>query len=167
MDDPIFTTRRLSTRPWSPADVEWYLDVLDDEIIRWTREPSDVTEEMWQAAREASSRGETVRTVAVMDGNGLPVGNLGLRRHADSYEFFYWISPGARGSGRATELLGGAVEWARRSLAPTVVELQIHPDNLASIRVAEHVGFRFDGYREASDACADEQGRVAVYTLAV
>lgn len=167
MDDPIFSTRRLSTRPWSPADVEWYLDVLDDEIIRWTREPTDLTEEMWQAAREASSRGDTVRTVAVMDANGLPVGNLGLRKTDDAHEFFYWISADARGSGRATELLQGAVEWAKNSLAPTVIELQIHPDNRASIRVAEHVGFRFDGFRDTCDVCADEQGRVAIYTLTV
>ena len=163
MRDIVFSTDRLSCRPWLDADVEWYLGAIDEEILRWTREPGNLTREDWMAARHRTAAGDSVRTAAVVDDHGELAGNLGVRRLEDGVELFYWIARDKRGSGYATELLIGAEAWAVSSLGVDRLELQIHPANESSTRVAERAGFEFVGLRRTCDTCADELGRVAIY----
>jgi hypothetical protein len=57
----------------------------------------------------------------------------------------YWIAPEWRGRGLMREALQLAVTTAFNLLGFECVILEAHPDNLASIRVAWHCGFRFGG----------------------
>lgn len=68
-------------------------------------------------------------------------------------ELGWKVARGAWGDGCATEAARAAMQWAFTELdAPRLISL-IHPDNIASIRVAERLGLRplreqtFDGQR--------------------
>jgi RimJ/RimL family protein N-acetyltransferase len=163
MDSPQFDTERLTVRQWTVDDAAWYVDAIDAEILRFTREPEDLDVERWSGSIARSDQGGSTRTVAVVDHQGRRVGNLGVRQHPDVVELFYWIEADSRNRGYATEILVGATSWATDELGAKDVELQIHPDNAASITVAERSGFRFVGHRMSTDSCAGSDGRIAIY----
>lgn len=50
----------------------------------------------------------------------------------------------AHGKGYATEAVRAALEWGERNLPSASIACIIHPENLASIRVAEKCGFGHD-----------------------
>jgi len=166
MDELEFGTERIKVRPWTDADVSWYLAALDDAIVGWTREPADLTEPMWHAARERTAASDRLRTGAITMPDGTPVGNLGLRIHDDVVELFYWIASEARDQGLATETVEASIGWVADRGLGTVVELQIAPSNAASIAVARKCGFDLHEYRLSDDSCA-ENGRLAVYRRSV
>lgn len=78
--------------------------------------------------------------------DGTFVGDCGLTWQTvngrTELEVGYHVRAGAQGRGLATEAAAACLEYARSVLqAPTLVAI-IHPDNLASQRVAEKIGLR-------------------------
>ncbi|WP_323741055.1 GNAT family N-acetyltransferase [Microbacterium abyssi] len=61
--------------------------------------------------------------------NGTPVREVG-----------YHVVRGYQGRGLATEAALACVDLVRREFTPTLLTAIIHPDNIASRRVAEHLG---------------------------
>jgi RimJ/RimL family protein N-acetyltransferase len=57
----------------------------------------------------------------------------------------YWVAAGARGRGVCTLALAALARWAFAELEIQRLELITDPDNVASQRVAEKVGFRREG----------------------
>ncbi len=65
----------------------------------------------------------------------------------------YWLGAGARGNGYATRAGALLVDWARDALRVLRVELEVEPDNAASIAVATRLGFSpVDGLERADGA---------------
>ncbi len=58
-------------------------------------------------------------------------------------EMGWALSPSARGKGYATEAARAALAWGDVRFGKTTMVCIIHPENRASIRVAEKIGFRF------------------------
>lgn len=58
-------------------------------------------------------------------------------------ELNYLIAPGHRGKGLATEVAKALVHWGDYAHGIERLAALIAPDNAASIRVAEHAGFRY------------------------
>lgn len=166
MDVVAFTTERLAIRPWRREDASWYLAAMDDEVIRWTREDRVPSVREWLASHvDAES---SIRWSAIVRGGADdPVGCLGIEHVDDATEISYWIASEARRQGFATEVLSGTIMWASQFIGAGRLELRIHPDNAASIDVAEASGFRFAGWEASCRSCADHLGRVAVYALVV
>jgi RimJ/RimL family protein N-acetyltransferase/peptidase E len=73
------------------------------------------------------------RSFAITEDGGEMLGAIGLR----GASLGYWLRPGARGRGLASDAVRAVVEWARRD----DLHLTVHPDNLASQLVAERAGF--------------------------
>lgn len=163
---PEFSTRRLSVRPWMSDDAAWYVAAIDDEITRFTREPHELTEAAWRGRRATALFDPASSSVAVVDADHHLVGQLGVTVHQESIELSYWIAAPFRNCGLATELLEAATSWAAER-EPQVIELRIHPENAASIGVAERAGYRFFGFETSCEPCTDDQGRVAVYRWGV
>ncbi len=78
------------------------------------------------------------------------LGDIALEANWESREFdlTYWLRPSPRGKGFATEAASLATEFAFRSLGARTVEVGIDPDNHASRRVAERLGFTYVGTLE-------------------
>ncbi|MGW6688815.1 GNAT family N-acetyltransferase [Streptomyces sp. NPDC054961] len=167
-------TAGLVLRPWSADDADALVEVhRDPSMRRWLTRPVDGTEEArrwleeqrlgWQsgdrlsfAVREAPSPspspspspGARVGACA-----GPPVAGVVLKRIAErpgSAEAGYWTAAPARGRGVATRALEAVVAWVFVAFAAEGpdrldrLELLHQVDNLASCRVADKAGFRFD-----------------------
>lgn len=168
MEETTFTTERLAVRPWRADDVAWYLGAIDDEILRWTREDHVPTESEWLATHVNDEGDGRVRWAAIVSADeAVPVGSLGIERREGVIEIAYWIAVGERRRGFATEVVSGASAWAAEHHGLDRQELQIHPDNGASIAVAEACGFRFDRTEASCRSCAGADGLVAVYVRTV
>lgn len=85
---------------------------------------------------------------AITDGaTDAMVGQVGLEmcEAQRSGEVFYWLSPHARGFGYATAAVGLVTEWAFGEVELERLTLLIHPENVASERVAVRCGFAREG----------------------
>ncbi len=60
-------------------------------------------------------------------------------------EVGYTLAPDARGKGLATEAVDALITWVVEKLGASRVSAMMHPDNLASIRVAERAGLTYEG----------------------
>lgn len=61
------------------------------------------------------------------------------------FEIGYWLASSAIGQGYCTEAVSGLVEFARRELSATRIEIRSQPANVRSRAVAERAGFTLEG----------------------
>lgn len=118
----------------------------DPEIPRWIPfVPIPYTE---QDAREfvhaCLESDDTRHPFAVVDARGgALLGSIDLRVNAmRTGHIGYWVAREARGRGICTRALRVLSSWALDELGLGRLELVTDPDNVASQRVAEKVGFR-------------------------
>jgi RimJ/RimL family protein N-acetyltransferase len=102
----------------------------------------------------ASSEGTAVALV-ICDLGGESFGLVTVElRHSGRAEVGYWVLPEGRGHGRATRAVRLVSRWALSQRKISRLELSTSPENVASQRVAERVGFRREGvlrsYHEVS-----------------
>jgi ribosomal-protein-alanine N-acetyltransferase len=60
----------------------------------------------------------------------------------------YWISPEVAGRGVATTAVALAADYLFTTVNIHRVEIDIRPENLASLRVVEKLGFRYEGMKQ-------------------
>jgi RimJ/RimL family protein N-acetyltransferase len=139
------TTIRLV--PLADDHVPALLETMRDaEILRFTRTP-DPMPEGWLEGWRAQFDGKTRAAWAVLDASGDFVGYAvtgPIDREDLEVELGYAVSPHARGRGLATEVLRELTRWAFAEGMQRVTAL-ISVDNPASSRVAEKVGYTFEG----------------------
>jgi RimJ/RimL family protein N-acetyltransferase len=83
--------------------------------------------------------------------DGSLAGAIGMTVNSMSYRgrIGYWVAAGARGQGTCTRALGLLSGWALEELGLQRLELITDPENVASQRCAEKVGFRREGVLRA------------------
>jgi RimJ/RimL family protein N-acetyltransferase len=141
----------LVLRPWTVDDVPAIVEGCNDsEIARWIPTiPHPYTEE----DARAFLRGEATpahEAMAVELGARV-VGGIGIGLSSSGYRasIGYWIAASARGQGICTRALRLLTRYAFEDLQLPSVQLVTDPDNIASQRVAEKVGFRREGVLRA------------------
>jgi RimJ/RimL family protein N-acetyltransferase len=109
------------------------------------------------AARALDWTSEDERSFAITDATtGEVLGSIARHLRAEHRaEFGYWLVPSARGRGVMTRALRLFVDWSLETPALIRLELYTHPENDASGRVAERVGFTREGVRRAWDLDRD------------
>ncbi len=149
--DPPLGDGVITLRAWCAQDIPAIVDICSDELSgRYTTVPVPYTESdarEWLAGQpQARADGASIAFAVLEPPADVPLGSIGLTRHGDGVaEVGYITAPAARGRGlmpRAVSLLTG---WAFATLGIERVELATHPDNSASIRVAEKCGFSREG----------------------
>jgi RimJ/RimL family protein N-acetyltransferase len=146
------TTGRLHLRPWQSGDAPAVLAACQDpEVVRWTSVPQPYTAEAARAwvEEQAPALWATGRATpfAVLDAtSGALLGSAGLQgiEHGTA-EVGYWLAPEARGRGVATEALAAVCRWGFGALGLGRITWLAYVGNDASRRVAERVGFAFEG----------------------
>jgi RimJ/RimL family protein N-acetyltransferase len=152
LPDPPLRDGDVLLRPWERRDVPALTAACQDpEIPRWTVVPHGYTERHARdfiggtVADQAAGR---ELGLAVVDPEDLLLGAVGLANFdwPDlKGEIGYWIAAPARRRGvgwRATRLLA---VWALTQLGLERLELLAHPENDASLRLAERAGFTREG----------------------
>lgn len=153
MNRPILTTERLVLTPVDPADLE-DLQALwaDADFTRYITGRPMTTEEVWfRLLRDLGQwgvRGYGSWTIRLADG-GAYVGNVSILDHRrlidppiDAPELGWGLAPAFQGRGFAKEALEAALAWADAHLRAARTLCMISPDNPASVRLAERVGYR-------------------------
>ena len=152
-----FRDRDLVLRPWVEDDVPALVAACNDpEITRWIPViPSPYTEEDARAFIGGTSRAVPEYTVpehsfAVTRDDAL-AGAIGMSVNSMNYRgrIGYWVAASVRGRGVCTRALRLVSGWAFNELELQRLELITDPDNVASQRVAEKVGFQREGVLRA------------------
>lgn len=134
----------LVLRPWTEDDIPAIVEGCNDlEIAHWIPTiPYPYTEE----DARAFLRGEATppHEALAVELDGRVVGGIGLGLSSSGYRasIGYWIAAPARGRGMCTRALRLLSRHAFEELQLPSVQLVTDPDNIASQRVAEKVGFR-------------------------
>jgi len=145
---PTLAIDELVLRPWRPSDVEAVVAAYrDPEIQRWhVRSMSAPEARAWLASWPERWRAETGAGWAVTERDAV-VGRVGFRSidlTEGSAELAYWTVPAARGR----NIAGRAVETVSRwmfAVGLHRLELSHSTGNVASCRIAEKVGFGYEG----------------------
>jgi RimJ/RimL family protein N-acetyltransferase len=153
----------IALRPWREDDAPAVFSACQDpEILRWipviprpyTREDAD--------AFVAGATGYGPYQFAIVEQRRI-VGSIGLRLNgAGTGHIGYWCISAARGRGVATDALRLLCRYALDELELDRLELITDPDNAASQRVAEKVGFRREGVLRSHLAHPDGRRRDSV-----
>jgi [ribosomal protein S5]-alanine N-acetyltransferase len=138
----------LVLRAWTMDDVPELVDACNDpEIQHWIPViPRPYTEEDARAFIRGEVVGVGQHQFAITE-NGHVVGSIGLGVNERSHNaaIGYWCAREARGRGLTTRALRLLSRHALEDLGIERLELITDPDNHASQRVAEKVGFRREG----------------------
>ncbi len=127
-----------------------------DYVARWEPTPPDgqvPTVRFWRYVQNLNrdARSGLTRPWAIELAGEL-VGQVHLfgvmRGSLQSAAAGYWVSQARAGQGVATRALAAATTYALGSFGLHRVEVNIRPENAASLRVVEHLRFRDEGVRE-------------------
>jgi RimJ/RimL family protein N-acetyltransferase len=124
----------------------------------WDAEPPDEIEvraNIERAARAWKDGSWAVFRIADAESDEVLGGvNLRFGDH-ETVEISYFLRASARGRGLATNAVRLVARWAFDELGVERVELRVHPENVASRRVAERAGFVREGVERASRSWID------------
>ena len=150
---------QIALRPWGAGEGDaaalaeaW----ADPEVARWTAVPPDASVE----AARSWIRGEEVRrargsamdlVITTHDEPATVLGEVGLvmvEPEKGWAELGYWLSPSARGAGRAAAAASIFAEWVLRVLPVRRLFARTDPQNPAAGRVAAAAGLARAGELE-------------------
>ncbi len=150
---PTLETQRLRLRAHVPEDLEGSVAMWGHpEVTKYIGGRPFTREEVW--ARLLRYAGHWVWMgfgfwAIEIAGTGQFIGEIGLAEYKrdmlppleETSEAGWALIPEAHGLGYATEALRAVVEWNDSQLKHPKIGCVIHPDNAASIKVAQKCGF--------------------------
>ena len=141
----------LVLRPWTEDDVDAMVAGCNDPDVAWwiPTIPHPYTAEDALGFIRGDVRPD--HDAMAIEVGGQVVGGIGMGVNAHDYRarVGYWVAAGARGRGTCTRALRLLVRYALEKLELQRLDLIIDPDNVASQRVAEKVGFQREGVLRA------------------
>lgn len=164
MEPVLLQTPRLELSVLGEGDAEAIVAAGQDPAVqRYTSVPSPFTRagaDELIAASQAGWRDGDRLSWAVREA-GVPVGVVGLYRvdGKGSGELGYWLGASARGRGLLTEAARAVVDWGFAPTGAALERMEWHAavGNAASARVAQTLGFHFEGVRRR--ALITKEGR--------
>ena len=150
--DPPLTDGAVVLRRWAESDIGCVAEASrDPHIPEGTTVPASFTvpdglawiERQWGR----SDNGEGLSLAIAHAGSNEALGAVVLmfRRQPGTVEIGYWLIERARGRRLASRAVALLVRWALTDAGLARVEALVEPDNIASQRVLENVGFRREG----------------------
>jgi ribosomal-protein-alanine N-acetyltransferase len=170
---PVLVTKRLRLRQFTPRDLEGLHTCFgDEEAMRYWNAPACETPaetERWLAyLAKTSSPYDHLGWAVAEKRSGRCIGMVNYHhrevRHG-RLEIGYILAPSHQGRGLGSEAVGALVKYCLESLAAHRIEALIHPDNTASIRLVERLGFRREGKLRDRWRRGEEYMSVLMYAL--
>jgi glyoxylase I family protein len=147
---PVLKTERLVLRPVRLTDAEALLPLFaDPETMRyWAHAPIKTLAEMQAIlARNLPPQNRALSSFAITSDGHRAIGCTNFYGEHDAIAGLgYILDKSRRGEGLAAEAAEAVVDHGFRALKLHRIYLDIDPDNSASIRVAEKLGFRREGH---------------------
>jgi RimJ/RimL family protein N-acetyltransferase len=154
MKGPVLETDRLTLRMWREEDFEPYAEMCaDPEIMRYLGGKTLNRLEAWRHMAFFIGHWDLLgygHWAVEEKGSGRFAGRVGFLNPADwpGFEIGWTLGRNFWGKGYATEAAARALQFAFDDLDRNHVISLIHPDNKASIRVAERLGEELEGNTE-------------------
>jgi ribosomal-protein-alanine N-acetyltransferase len=151
--DPPLTDSTIVLRRWEEEDIRCVEEASwDPRIPQGTTVPATFTvaeghawiERQW--GRADKGEGLSLAIADASSGEALGVVVLMFRRQPGTVEIGYWLIERARGRRLAARAVALLACWALTDAGLARVEALVEPDNIASQRVLETVGFRREGH---------------------
>jgi RimJ/RimL family protein N-acetyltransferase len=138
-------------RSWAENDVVAIVGAINDpEIAHWIPLiPHPYTEDDAREFLSGDVAAAEHRLAITLDGDVVGGIGIGVNSHEYRGTIGYWVAAPARGQGICTRALRLLSRHALEELELQRLELITDPDNVASQRVAEKVGFRREGVLRA------------------
>jgi RimJ/RimL family protein N-acetyltransferase len=161
--DIVLETERLTLRRMTPADAPFLRALLNEpSFLRFIGDRGVRTDDDARAyvadgpAASYAEHGFGLYLVTLRE-DGTPIGICGLLRRPtlDAADLGYAFLPAHRSRGYARESASAVVAYARRDLGLDRLLAITSPDNDASIRVLEALGFRFDRLTRLSEGAPE------------
>jgi RimJ/RimL family protein N-acetyltransferase len=143
----------------------------DPEIARWTHVPDPYTDadaRHWSDEQDRLRReGSELHLLVVEDDTDRLLGAIGLTVDAGEGRgvLGYWVAAEARGSGVASRAVRLLASWALDELELGRVQLNVEPENEASLRVAESTGFTREGMLRSYAVIKGRRRDMVVFSL--
>ena len=156
----MLTDGEILLRRAVPSDAPAIAEVYNEADIRhwmlWEPEVIDESEALANIARseEAWAEGSWAVFRIVVDGRVVGGANLHFLPY-DVAEASYFLRASARGRGIGTRALLLVTDWGFRERRQARVFLRCHPENHASVALAERAGFTYEGLERQSAAYPD------------
>jgi RimJ/RimL family protein N-acetyltransferase len=141
----------LVLRPWTEDDVDAMVAGCNDtEVSRWIPTiPHPYTRDDALAFIRGEVRPEHEAMAIELDGRVVGGIGMGLNSHDYRATIGYWVAAAERGNGICTRALSLLSRHVLDEVGLQRVDLVTDPDNRASQRVAEKVGFQREGVLRA------------------
>ncbi|MHB8059889.1 MAG: GNAT family N-acetyltransferase [Gaiellaceae bacterium] len=171
LDKPTLSDGFVTLRPWRATDLEDIVEICQDaEIVRWTRVPSPYGEADARKALADTSRAAADETsfgfAVVGAGEATVLGSIDVRIvDAGVGDIGYLVRDTARRRGVGAAALKLVSRWSLDALGLARLQITIRPTNVASLRLAEACGYRFEGVLRSYLEIKGERVDAAVYSL--
>ena len=151
----------VTLRPMTSADAEIHLAGEDEQTVRFLSGGRSTMETVlaWiecnRASHEASGPVRAFGICLTTTGAlvGMVEANMAISFFSPGVaNVTYGLYPDARGHGYATRAVYLAMRYLVDDTDTDVAAIQVHPENVASSRIPERLGFRFLGNRKASES---------------
>jgi ribosomal-protein-alanine N-acetyltransferase len=173
-DFPTLTTPRLHLREIVPADAPALFAIHSDvAAMRWfgtdpmlTLQDAEKLVEIFAAGRKLSNTG--TRWGITDRASGQLLGTCGLfkwNRNWHSCALGYELAQSAWGQGLMQEALEGVLDWGFEHMALNRVEAQVAPQNTASIKRLQALGFVCEGLLRQAGFWLGEHRDLLQYAL--
>jgi RimJ/RimL family protein N-acetyltransferase len=141
----------LRLRPWTEDDVDAIVEGCNDpEVAFWIPLiPHPYTADDAHAFIRGDVLPDQLKLAITLDGRVVGGIGMGLNSHDYRATMGYWVAASERGRGVCTRALRLLSRHALDDLEVQRVDLVTDPDNVASQRVAEKVGFQREGVLRA------------------
>jgi [ribosomal protein S5]-alanine N-acetyltransferase len=171
---PVLTTQRLFLRPFDPRDkADLHACFGDAEAMKYWNLPASKTiaetELILKWLSRATSPYDYLAWAVAKRSNDRCIGMVNYHHREvrnRRLEIGYIIAPDQQGNGFGREAVQALVRYCAEELTVHRIEAFIHPENVASIRLAERTGFRCEGGPLTDYWCRGEQYlSVMIYAL--
>ncbi len=160
--DWAITTKRLKIRKLHPKDITDYYEIFANPVICRFDDFVPITLEEasnWiPCAIDNYSNPENEQELAVEESaSGKLIGILFLNPKADPASIGYHFNETYHGMGYASEALAAWVASLKTTRQPLFLKALVHPDNKASKRVLEKLGFEYHSTHFMPETGAPEE----------
>lgn len=156
-------TPRLTLRPFRAEDADDLFAYLSDERV-YRFEPGEPLDHDGAAIMAADlARSQAFWAVELTD-EGKVIGQVYFEQtkpeHLMNWELGYILSPAYQGNGYASEAAAAVVAYGFRSLQAHRISAHCNPENTASWKLLERIGFRREGWQRRDNFFRrDDQGQ--------